>query len=618
MSSDSSQPHLEFRSAEPADTGFLTGGGELGQRIREKDWRLTPLGAPATWPSSLKTAVRIMLASRQPFWIGWGRDLIYLYNDAYKSIIGAKHPDALGQPVAHVWREIWTDIEPLLSTALTGMQGTYVEAQRLIMERNGYPEETYYTFSYSPIPDEDGQPGGIICANTDDTRRVIGERQISLLRELGARTADALSVDEVCVLAAQALASDPFDLPFAMIYLADPTGSVFTLMGTSGIEPDHDAAPRVIDGNAEKSWPLHDAVVDQTVRIVPALERRYARGLPTGAWNLPPSSAAIIPFTTSKGSGRCGALVIGLSPFRLFDDNYRGFLTLAAGQVGASIGGAEAFEQQRQRAEALVELDKAKTIFFSNVSHELRTPLTLMLGPIEDALDDQDIPVALREKLEVAQRNSQRLLKLVNSLLDFSRIEAGRMRAKFEPTDLAALTSDLASIFRSMVERAGMTLLVNCSPLSVPAYVDRDMWEKIVLNLISNAFKYTHDGRIEVAIEEGPDHVVLTVKDTGIGIPEHELGQVFERFHRVKGARGRTEEGTGIGLSLVQELVKLHGGSVRAESAEGAGSTFCVSIPSRPHAFANRPDRRGHKHSVECNDAQRLRGGGYTMAPDRG
>ncbi len=158
-----------------AHLNFLAGGGEMGALIRAHDWSRSRLGPPQFWPQSLKTAIRIMLTSRQPIWIGWGEQLIYLYNDAYKSIIGGKHPWALGRPTAEVWREIWPEIGPMLTKAMGGVEGTYVEEQLLIMERHGYPEETYYTFSYSPIPTDDGTPGGIICANTDDTRRVIGD-----------------------------------------------------------------------------------------------------------------------------------------------------------------------------------------------------------------------------------------------------------------------------------------------------------------------------------------------------------------------------------------------------------------------------------------------------------
>jgi PAS domain S-box-containing protein len=586
--SSSSNPgfaqHHQRRTAPSGDgasrENCLDGGGELGERMRQLDWAATPLGPPERWPQSLKTAVRIILASRQPFWIGWGDELTYLYNDAYKSIIGGKHPQALGQPTSVVWREIWNDIEPLLSTALSGAQGTYVEAQRLIMERHGYPEETYYTFSYSPIPGDDGRPGGIICANSDDTRRVIGERQVSLLRELGAHSAGSRTLPEVCERLAQALATNPYDLPFAMLYLLEPGGQSMSLAGASGIRPGGELAPPSFGVDQASPWPFGEVLRTQAMQVVAHLDRILAtKELPTGAWQRAPSKAAVVPIAASGATGRAGVLVAGLNPFRLLDDGYRGFLSLVAGQISASIGSAEAFEQEKRRAEALAEIDRAKTTFFSNVSHELRTPLTLMLGPVEDALAEPEMPAACRERLQVAQRNSQRLLKLVNSLLDFSRIEAGRVQANYEPTELGPFTGELASGFRSAIERAGMKLIVDCRRLSEPVYVDREMWEKLVLNLVSNAFKYTHEGQIEVALYEVAGRAELSVRDTGIGIPEKELPHLFERFHRVEGARGRTQEGTGIGLALVQELVKLHGGTVRVAMAEGKGSTFTVSIP---------------------------------------
>lgn len=205
--------------------GFLAGGGELGALIQAYGWSDTPLGDPETWPRNLQTAVRIMLASRQAIWIGWGPELLYFYNDPYKSIIGARHPWALGRPTAEVWREIWHEIGPLLETAMSGEQGTFSEAQLLIMERNGYPEETYYTFSYSPIPNDDGTVGGILCANTDDTLRVVGERQMALLRDLAADATHARTWADACARSAAAFATDARDLPFALIYVAEPEGA---------------------------------------------------------------------------------------------------------------------------------------------------------------------------------------------------------------------------------------------------------------------------------------------------------------------------------------------------------------------------------------------------------
>ncbi len=258
---------------------------------------------------------------------------------------------------------------------------------------------------------------------------------------------------------------------------------------------------------------------------------------------------------------------------------------------GRDITEKKAHEREiaRQREE-LAQLDKLKTQFFANISHEFRTPLTLMMGPLEDAITQSEgLSAANRERLDLAQRNSLRLLKLVNTLLDFSRIEAGRIQASYEPTDLAVLTTELASVFRSAIERAGMRLVIDCPPLPELVYVDREMWEKVVLNLLSNAFKFTFEGEIEISLRSFDAAVQMSVRDSGTGIPTVEIPRLFERFHRVKGSRGRSYEGSGIGLALVQELVKLHGGSVRVESAVDRGSTFIVSLPlGKEHLPADR------------------------------
>jgi signal transduction histidine kinase len=229
----------------------------------------------------------------------------------------------------------------------------------------------------------------------------------------------------------------------------------------------------------------------------------------------------------------------------------------------------------------LRELDGAKTEFFNNVSHEFRTPLTLQLGPLEDALRDTEdpLPERQRDRIATARRNCLRLLKLVNTVLDFSRIEAGRADPVFEPVDLATLTADIASNFRSAFESAGLRFVVDCSPLPEPVYVDREMWEKVVLNLISNAFKFTFGGEITVAVRSDDGSALLTVRDTGVGIPADELSRVFERFHRLRGAPARTNEGSGIGLALVREVAELHGGGVTVTSEPERGTTFTVRIP---------------------------------------
>jgi PAS domain S-box-containing protein len=568
--------------------GFLAGGGELGALMRETDWSQSPLGPAALWPQALKTAVRIMLTSRQPMFVWWGDQLINLYNDAYKSILGGKHPQAFAQPASVVWREIWDQIEPRVRSCMLGNEGTYDEALLLIMERNGYPEETYYTFSYSPVPNDEGGTGGILCANTDDTQRILGERQLALLRDLAARTADARSVEDACALSARSLETNSRDLPFALIYLVHDGRRTVTLAGACGIEPGSDAAPlsAVVDSAV---WPFAEILRTNTPLLIGDVSARLSR-LPWGAWNRQASQVVALPVAASGQTGQAGILIAGLNPFRSFDDGYAGFLALVAGQIGAAIGNAQAYESERKRAEALAEIDRAKTTFFSNVSHELRTPLTLLLGPVEDALGKPEgARQVAGEELRLVHRNGQRLLKLVNTLLDFSRLEAGRIDASFQPVDLAALTAELASVFRSAFEKAGVRLEISGSPLPAPVYVDREMWEKIVFNLLSNAFKFTLEGSVTVSVGEEDGWAILTVADTGIGIPLEELPHVFERFHRVAAAGGRTHEGTGIGLALVHELVLLHGGEISVASHTGKGSTFTVRIPiGRDHLPADR------------------------------
>lgn len=566
-----------MQSKDSAAAELFAGRGETAEYMRQLPWETTSLGPVETWPQSLKTAIRIMMTSRQPIWIGWGPDLIYLYNDAYKSIIGGRHPWALGKPTKEVWREIWPEIGPMLATAMSGTEGTYVEEQLLLMERNGYPEETYYTFSYSPIPDDNNNAGGIICANTDDTQRVIGERQLALLRHLAAQTAGTQSWQEVCERSFAALTTNPYDLPFAALYLEDSSGQLM-LAGLGGLQYGHVAAPPVLDLDSSP-WPLAKPLYEHQAEVVEDLPRLFAADLPCGAWREPPTSAAVLPITPTGETGRTGMLIVGLNPFRLYDSNYQGFLNLLAGQISAALANAQAYEEERRRAEALAEIDKAKTIFFSNVSHEFRTPLTLLLGPLQQALESAQLPEAVRTDLDAAHRNGLRLLKLVNSLLDFSRVEAGRMQALFTPEDLPTLTTDLASNFRSAYERAGLTLSIDCPPLPEPVYVDRDMWEKIVFNLLSNAFKFTFEGGISIRIRALDRCIEVLFSDTGVGIPEADLPHIFERFRRIEESLGRSHEGTGIGLALVRELVRLHGGTIDVTSSRGAGTCFAIRIP---------------------------------------
>jgi PAS domain S-box-containing protein len=565
------------------------GHSRMAQLMREFDWRTTPLGPVEKWPRSLKTAVGIVLGSRYPMFLWWGPDCINFYNDAYIPVLGQRHPWALGQPASRIWYEIWDMIGPQSELILRHGQASWHEQMMLIIERNGYPEETYFTFSHSPVPDDHGGIGGVFCACTEDTQRTLSQRRMRTLRALAAQAIPAQSAGQACQLAAEALAANPNDVPFAMLYLLDATGQWARLTASVGLNAGHPAAPAEIEmGSAAMPWPLDEVLASGSAVEVGALKARLGP-MPGGVWPESPDRALVLPMDT-RGSRIAGFVITGASPRLAFDDEYAGFMHLLAGHVTSAVVNARAHEAESRRASALAELDRVKTDFFSNISHEFRTPLTLMLGPLEELLDERGgvlLPQAQR-RVWMIHRNARRLLKLVNALLDFSRAEVGRRTAAFRPADLAAQTRELASLFHSAVERAGLLFMVDCPPLSEAVYVDVEMWERIVLNLISNALKYTLSGEIQVRLRPAKEGACLTVCDTGIGIPEAELPHLFDRFYRVPDAAGRSHEGTGIGLALVRELVELHGGTVQVRSRLGRGSSFSVMIPfGRQHLPAD-------------------------------
>ena len=543
----------------------LSGGGESGALMRAADWSSTAVGPVESWPQSLRTAIGILLDNSFGMAVAWGPDYIFFYNDAYRPILGStKHPAAMGRPIAAIFPEIWHIIGPMFDDVMRGKTFGW-DNWRLPLDRHGFTEECFFTFSYSPIRAESGGVGGVLVTVAEITARVLGERRMRILRDIAAQTPEANGDDEACRIAADVLAKEPWDLPFALIYLFDENGSPRLTAQTRDIAIDWPRSdePRVIDG---LSVPHRDDFGETIVH-----------------------QAAVLPIARHGDSRPAGVLVAGISPRLRYDDQYRDFLALLSNQIATAVANARAYHEAQARAEALAEIDRAKTAFFSNVSHEFRTPLTLLLGPLEAVLNRDALVAADRESIEVAHRNALRLLKLVNTLLEFSRIEAGRIEASYEPTDLAAFTTELAGVFRSAIENAGLSFVVRCDPIPAPVYVDRDMWEKIVFNLLSNALKFTFDGTIEVTLEPEGGEVELRVRDTGAGIPESELPNMFKRFHRVRGTRSRTHEGTGIGLALVQELVRMHGGRVSVESREGEGSTFRVRLPSgRAHLPADR------------------------------
>ena len=561
----------------------------MGQRIAGFPWAATPLGAIDTWPVALTGALRLVLASKQPMWLYWGPDLRTFYNDAAIPVLGARHAHALGVPVAELAPEVWAEVGPAFARAQAGASA-FAEDISLVVLRNGAPEETFFTFSMTPVHGADDAVAGVLGAAIETTAQVLARRRLETLHAFATRVAGATAAIDASHAVTAALATDPGDVAFALVYLLEVGGETATLASAAGVPAGSRAAPATIELAAPEptppAWPLRRVARTGRGEIATELARRLGDA-PAGA-----QTAVVLPLPGADGLG--GFLVVGIAPMRQLDAGYRGFLDRLAAQLAAELRAARAIEALGRTVADLTTLDREKTTFFTNASHEFRTPLTLLLSPIEDALMDCKDDMQ-RDRLRMAHRNALRLHKLANTLLDFARVEAGRVHAVYAATDLAQLTTELASGFRSACERAGIALVIDCPRLSEPIYVDRLMWEKIVLNLISNAFKFTFAGRIEVTLRLRDGFAELAVADTGTGIAPQHLPRLFDRFYRIEHARGRTREGTGIGLALIRDLARRHGGDVGVESTVSVGSLFTVSVKTGTAHLPAEQIERGHR-----------------------
>ncbi|WP_232839976.1 MULTISPECIES: SpoIIE family protein phosphatase [Nocardia] len=558
----------------------------LNVLLADTDWSASGLGPVATWSAELRTAVGICLNSPFPMLIMWGADLAMIYNDAFVPILGAKHP-ALGQSCAVVWADAWPVVGVMIDNVMACGESSYHENLPLVVDRHGFDETVYFTFAYSAIPTAAREVGGVFTVVTETTAQVLGTRRLQVLRELGeVRSVQVVDVETACAAAIDVLGRYREDVPFAAAYLVDP---------------ERDSAHAVASFGAQS--PEGHLIPDRLIpdRIGPEGEGAWIWRAATGAAAQSNSAgsavtAVALPLAIDADHPT-GVLLAGVSAHLMFDDAYRGFLELAADHLGSAITDAHAQAAQLRRAEELAELDRAKTTFFTSVSHELRTPLTLITGPAQDALADRDAPLAAvqRARVEIIRRNAGRLRRMVDTLLDFSRLEDGHLA--FEPVavELGGLTRGIAESFAPAVRRAGLGFTVDCPEQLRAVMVDPGHWERIVLNLLSNAVKFTLTGEIGIGVRLRDDQVVLEVRDTGVGIEAEELPHIFERFRQVRGAAGRSHEGSGIGLALVRELAALHDGDAEVVSHPGRGTTFTVRFPAR---HTDDPAVRAPTHSV--------------------
>jgi signal transduction histidine kinase/DNA-binding response OmpR family regulator len=546
----------------------------------EVDWSATHLGPRDSWPALLHLLVDLCLDSEFPVQISWGPDLLVLYNDAYVPLLGAeRHPWALGRPAREVGPHPWPASEEHLRKVMETGRAYHSSDQQLIINRHGYPEEAYFTFSLSVIRDADGMIVGLFNAITETTQHILYERRLQVLRRLGAMsvTADE-SLSSTCRAAVEVIGRNRKSVPFAAVYLSDLPDQGPRRTAGYGFAETTAAACELVEV-APTSGPVLEVMERGGTELVSGLRDRYPGVFEPGPLGpLTPDQAFILPIVMLGTRKPMGVLVLGVNPYWRPDEAYTAFAAMAARQLGVIVTDAVSYQSERKRQLALAELDRARTEFFQNVSHEMRAPLTMLLTPLQDILDEPGVVLsaAARDTVQTSIRAGDRLQRVVDALLDTSRAESGGLIPDREDIDLASVTADVAEGYRPATE-GRLNLRVDMPTEPLRAYVDRAMWTTIVTNLVNNAVKFTPEGEVAVSLSGDDTEVVLTVADTGVGIPTDEQAQIFERFHRAR--NGDQQPGSGIGLALVADLTSAHGGSVDVDSEPGEGSRFVVRLP---------------------------------------
>ena len=559
-------------------------GASKGASMRavydQVDWAVTPLGPREEWPGLLRLLVDLCLDSEFPVQISWGPELVVLYNDAYVPLLGAeKHPWALGRPASEVRPHPWPASEEHLLEVMRTGRAYHSHDQPLIIDRHGYPQEAHFIFSLSAIRDVNGTIVGAFNAITETTQHILYERRLQVLRRLGAMsiTADD-SLFSTCRAAVEVIGRNQKSVPFAAVFLRElPNQSPRRTAGYGFDEAAADSCELV--ELSPTSGPVLEVMAHGGTELVSGLRERYPgvflRG-PLGPQT--PDQAFVLPVVMLGTRTPVGVLVLGVNPYWRPDDAYTAFASMAARQLGVIVTDAVSYQNERKRQQALTALDQARTEFFQNVGHELRAPLTMLLAPLQDILNEPGVvlPAATRDTVETSIRAADRLQRVVNALLDLSSSELGGLIPDREDIDLTSVTADVVGGYLRTTEgRVDLHIDMPTEPLR--AYVDRTMWTTIVTNLVNNAVKFTREGEIVVSLTTDDTQVVLTVTDTGVGIPHDQQAQIFERFHRV--STGDQQPGSGIGLALVSEMTAALGGSVEVASEPGKGSQFIVRLP---------------------------------------
>jgi len=540
---------------------FMSGGGQVGALMRAHDWSTSPLGHPRAWSPALRTVVELMLNSKLPMFVAWGSQLGFLYNDAYGEILGAKHPDALGRPFSEIWAEIWHEVGPLAERAMRG-EATYADRLHLVMNRHGYDESTWFTFSYSPVRDESGAIAGMYCACVEVTEQVLAERYRNE------------EIERFRALFEQA--------PGIMAVLRGPD-HVFELTNQSYLQL---VGHRQLVGKRAR-----DALPEVAGQgFFELLDRVYTSG--------EPFVGHALPLRLQRADG-------GPLEERYVDFVYQPIRDPGGAVSGIFVEGSDV-TARKQIEDELRAANRQKDQFLAMLAHELRNPLApIMTAAQLLRLGHQDSK-SVANASEIIVRQASHMTDLVNDLLDVSRVTRGLVALEKEELDLNVIVSAAVEQVRPLVDarRHALTLQLSGQPAHVIG--DRTRLVQVISNILNNAAKYTAPGgSLMLAVTVDESRVLVTVRDNGVGIAPEVLPYIFDLFTQAERTPDRSQGGLGIGLALVKSLIALHGGSVHANSAGlGLGSEFSLCLP---RVAAPAPEiEPGGAHDV-AHDAGNLR-----------
>ena len=664
--------------------GFLAGGGEMGRLMRTYDWTATAVGPPDQWPQSLRTAVSIILNSALPMFIWWGKDdLLNFYNDAYIEVLGQKHPAALGTSGKAVWTEIWSDIGPLADQVYEKATPVYLKDLPLKVSRHGYDEQTYFTFSYSPIRDETGGIGGLYCACVETTHEVETGRALQVERDklrslfmqapamiavlrgpnhvfelanpgymqlVGQRTLVGKPIrDALPEVAGQGIyeildevyqTGKPYSAhQMPVILNRDGEGDMREGYFNFVYQPSYDVHAQV-DGilvhavevtqqvlaikRIEALATLNRSITDNASTALVIMDSRLhctfmnpAAEMITGYsfeeitqlgtplhdilhcrnasghsadithWNVNGAKTAKEQqkgedeYVKKDGSAYPVYYVVS----RLESDDASTMCILEFRDITEEKAAMKRQQQlvsiTNQRNE-LIKLNKTKDEFIGMASHQLRTPATVVKQYISLLREGfgGGLSESQRSFIEKAYVSNERQLGIINDLLKTAQLDADRYVLNKQTVTLGELVARAVADTDELIKSRSQTVVLRHANNQKTLSVDATEMNLVLVNLIENASKYSpHGCAVTINVTELPDAATIEVRDKGVGIKKADQERIFDKFTRVDNELSDTVSGSGLGLYLVERIVKMHGGTITVTSAFKHGSSFIVRLP---------------------------------------